>query len=86
MEFEFDTAKSASNLDKHGIDFEEAQKIWSNDNWLELCLPSIEEQRFMVVGMIGDRHWTAIVTYRAGRVRFISVRRARDLEIACYEG
>ncbi len=86
MEFEVDLAKSASNLDKHGIDFEEAQKIWSNDNWLELTLPTVEEQRSMVIGMIDGRHWTAIVTYRACRVRFISVRRARDVEIACYEG
>ena len=52
MEFEFDPAKSKSNLAKRGIDFEEAQKIWSNDNWFELSLPSIEEQRCMVVGMV----------------------------------
>ncbi len=31
-QFEYDKNKSLSNLDKHGIDFEEAQKIWENPN------------------------------------------------------
>ena len=28
-EFEFDSAKSAANRDKHGIDFVEAQQLWA---------------------------------------------------------
>ncbi|MEI9885452.1 MAG: BrnT family toxin [Rhizomicrobium sp.] len=86
MKFEFDQSKSAANKQKHGIDFEEAQKIWDNDDWLELPVPSVEEQRYVIIGMIDEKHGTAVVTYRADRIRLISVRRARDVEIACYEG
>ena len=86
MDFEFDPAKSASNLDKHGIDFETAQRIWNDENWLELTLPMTDETRHLVVGKIDGKHWAAIVAYRLDRVRIISVRRARDVEIACYEG
>jgi len=28
MDFEYDTAKSAANLSKHGIDFDRAQALW----------------------------------------------------------
>ena len=86
MEFEFDPAKSAANEQKHGIDFEQAQKLWSDDNRFELSGEFEKETRSLLVGVIDDRYWTAIVTYRAGRTRIISVRRARELEIACYEG
>lgn len=30
MEFEYDPAKSTTNLLKHGIDFEEAQSLWED--------------------------------------------------------
>ncbi len=86
MDFEFDPAKSAANKRKHGMDFEEAQRIWDDDNRLEIVAPSLKEQRHAVVGMIDGKYWTAIVTYRSSRIRLISVRRARELEIACYEG
>jgi len=86
MDFEFDPAKSASNLDKHGIDFEEAQRIWLDRNRLEVASPSLNETRQAVIGMVGAKCWTAIVTYREGRIRLISVRRAREVEVVCYEG
>jgi uncharacterized DUF497 family protein len=86
MDFEFDPAKSRSNRDKHGIDFEEAQALWKDDNLFELPVPSVEEIRLLAIGLIDDKYWTAVITYRSDRVRIISVRRARDVEIACYEG
>ena len=30
MEFEYDRSKSERNLEKHGVDFEEAQELWSD--------------------------------------------------------
>jgi hypothetical protein len=60
--------------------------VWNDGNLLEIPLTSEGEARVAAIGVIGARHWTAIVTYRADRVRIISVRRARDEEIACYEG
>lgn len=86
MNFEFDPAKSRANRAKHGIDFEEAQAIWKDDNRFELSAIEIDEPRFVVIGMIGEKHWAAVVTHRLDIVRIISVRRARDLEIECYEG
>ena len=86
MEFEYDPAKSAANLDKHGIDFKTALALWQDDNIFELVLPFEGEYRKLVIGKIEDRYWTAVITYRLTNVRIISVRRARPVEIACYEG
>ena len=36
MDFEFDPAKSAANLKKHGIDFLGAQALWSDPDRLEV--------------------------------------------------
>ena len=44
-----------------------------------------DEQRFLVVGKIGEKHWAGIVTYRNENIRIISVRRARNEEIELYE-
>jgi uncharacterized protein len=44
-----------------------------------------DEPRFVVVGMILEKHWSAVVTYRGEKVRLISVRRARAEEVAIYE-
>lgn len=85
MEFEFDEEKSRSNKDKHGIDFVEAQSLWLDEMFVEVPARTEEEQRFLVVGMISGRHWSAVITYRGERVRIISVRRARDEEVEIYE-
>lgn len=84
--FEFDPAKSASNKIKHGIDFVEAQALWRDGQRLELPtrLGAADEERWMVIGRIGIRYWTAIVTYRETSVRLISVRRSRDDEESWY--
>lgn len=83
--FEFDLRKSQSNADKHGIDFKEAQKLWSDPDILEIQAKSEDEERYLVIGMIEGKHWSAVVTYRKDNVRIISVRRARVKEIDLYE-
>jgi hypothetical protein len=85
MEFEFDPKKSASNKKKHGIDFVEAQVLWDDLDLIEVPLVTVDEQRYLIVGMINGKHWSAIITYREGRVRIISVRRSRKEEITIYE-
>jgi len=45
-----------------------------------------DEPRFLVVGTIGDRFWSAVVTHRGENVRIISVRRSRPEEVAIHEG
>lgn len=86
MEFEFDPEKSRANKEKHGIDFIEAQLLWLDSMLLEIPARTIDEPRFVIIGRIGDRHWSAVVTYREGRVRLISARRSRKEEVGLYEG
>ena len=85
MPFEFDPLKSAANKAKHGIDFIEAQALWSDVNRVELPARPTNEPRFLIVGQIKHAVWTATVTYRHEEAtRIISVRRARDSEKALY--
>ncbi|MEZ2746133.1 BrnT family toxin [Halopseudomonas bauzanensis] len=85
-EFEFDEAKSKANLDKHGIDFVAAQKLWKDPYLLEVRAKSEGEPRFLLIGKIAEKHWSAVVTYRDARIRLISVRRSRKKEVELYEG
>jgi uncharacterized protein len=86
MDFEFDLKKSDSNLERHGIDFIQAQELWLDLERIEVPAKTMEENRSMVIGRIGAKHWSAIVTYRGDKVRLISVRRSRKEEIGIYEG
>ena len=83
--FEFDAAKSESNRTKHGIDFVVAQGLWNDPMLLEIPAKTDDEPRFLVVGQMSGKHWSAVVTYRDEHVRLISVRRSRPEEIRLYE-
>lgn len=83
--FEFDPIKSEANLKKHGIDFLDAQQLWEDPDMLEIPARLSEETRFLVIGKIRCRYWSAVITYRGTGIRLISVRRARPEEIKWYE-
>ena len=85
MDFEFDPEKSQANKAKHGIDFVEAQLLWLDDMLLEIPARTSDEPRFLIIGTIGPKHWSAVVTYRQDRIRIISVRRSRKEEVEIYE-
>ncbi|MDZ4870746.1 MAG: hypothetical protein CLLPBCKN_000134 [Chroococcidiopsis cubana SAG 39.79] len=85
MKFEFDEIKSQSNREKHGIDFVEAQELWEDPQRLKIPARTEDEPRYLVVGRIGDKHWSAAIAYRNEKIRIISVRRARQEEVAMYE-
>jgi uncharacterized protein len=85
MEFEFDERKSKANKAKHGIDFVEAQALWNDVDSLEISATTRDEPRSIVVGRIGEKHWSAIITQRGERIRIISVRRSRNEERDLYE-
>lgn len=85
MDFEFDSAKSETNKNKPGIDFIDAQALWNDPDLLEIPAKTTDEPRFIVVGKIGEKHWSGIITYRNENIRIISVRRARNEEIELYE-
>ena len=83
--FEYDLAKSAANLTKHGIDFEKAQKLWDEERLIVAPACREDEERWLAVGLIEARHWTAVVTFRVHAIRIISVRRSRKNEVENYE-
>jgi uncharacterized protein len=83
--FEYDSVKSRLNKSKHGLDFEEAQLLWSDPRRVEIKASSTTESRFMVIGQVAGKCWSAIITYRENNIRIISVRRSRDDEVKVYE-
>ena len=85
MPFEFDDDKSRENKEKHGIDFNEAQKLWDDYDRLIIPIRFVDEPRFMIISKIETRLWSGIFTMRNENVRIISVRRARKEEITIYE-
>ena len=88
MNFEHDARKSKANKKKHGIDFEEAQILWNDRHIIKLpsrLLPG-EEVRFLYIGLMESKYWTAITTDREpDNMRIISVRRSRLKEVEIYE-
>jgi uncharacterized DUF497 family protein len=84
VDFEFDPAKSALNLAKHGIDFQKIQEIWNNK---VIALPSFNssEDRWLAIGRLDSRFWTVIITLRNEKIRIISARRSRKNEIKHYK-
>jgi uncharacterized DUF497 family protein len=86
MDFEFYDKKSKANKKKHGIDFIEAQKIWGDPEHIEIPARTEDEPRHLVIGKIGEKYWSAVITVRTTKIRIISVRRSRKEEIEIYEG
>jgi uncharacterized DUF497 family protein len=84
-DFEFDQAKSLANLNKHGVDFIDAQAIWQDPNLIEIKANSEDEPRSLVIGKLKGKHWSAIITFRETSIRIISVRRSRHSEEVIYE-
>jgi hypothetical protein len=82
-EFEWDEAKAASNLKKHGIDFEDAISIFEGPV-LEVRSARGSEERWKAVGMVEGVELAVIFTLREGRRRIISARRARKSEREAY--
>jgi len=86
MEFRFDEKKSESNKLKHGINFYEVQGLWDDLDLLEIPAKTVEdESRCLVIGKIGNKHWSAVITYRDDTIRIISARRFREKEVQYYE-
>lgn len=83
--FEFDEAKSQANLAKHGINFVDAQLLWDDPELLQIPAKTEDEPRYLMIGLINGKHWSAVITYRGTHIRLISVRRSRTEEVAFYE-
>lgn len=85
MGFEYDREKSAASKAKHGIDFEEAQRLWDDLALVEIPARVTDEPRIVSIGKIDGKHWSAVTTRRGENIRMISVRRSRDEEVDIYE-
>lgn len=86
MDFECDERKSLSNLEKHGVDFVDAQALWLDPALLEIPARTDDEPRYLAIGVIDSKHWSADITYRGEIVGIISVRSSREEEVVLYEG
>ena len=83
--FEWDDSKSLSNLKKHGLDFDEATKVWNDPMCVQAHLRSDSEKRWAVTGEVSKDVWlTVIITYRGKHVRIISARKASKKEVDVY--
>ncbi len=85
MKFQYDQRKSASNLKKHGINFDQAQLLWNDPDLVELAARSDDEPRSIAIARLNGQYWSAVFTYRDGEIRLISVRRSRKAEVELYE-
>jgi len=60
--------------------------LWNDPDLLEIPSKMLEdEERYIVIGKIQKKYWTAVITYRDEKIRIISVRRARKEEVILYE-
>ena len=84
MLFDYDPVNSARNRAKHGIDFEQAKRLWSGKVVTVPSLGEYGEVRYVALGVIDGKHWTAVFTRRGERIRIISVRRSRKKEVEVY--
>ena len=84
MEFEYDDKKSHIKARKHGIDFEQAKLLWTDERRLVVPARSSTESREALIDSLDDVCWTAIYTLRGSAIRIISVRRSRHEEIENY--
>jgi uncharacterized protein len=88
LRFEWDSAKAAANLAKHGVSFREAATVLRDP--LAETGPdpdqSLDEERFVTFGVsTGGRLLVVAHTDRGDTIRIISARRATAAERTIYE-
>ncbi len=88
MQFEWDDEKEKININKHGIDFETAAKVFNDENRLELFdeIHSEFEDRYITIGIIDSIAYVVMVVYteREDAIRIISARKATQQERRIY--
>jgi uncharacterized DUF497 family protein len=88
MKFEWNRAKAAANLHKHGVSFEEAASVFADA--LSHVFPDVDhsddETRFLLIGLSrSERVLVVSHTDRDDSVRIISAREATKKERKFYE-
>ena len=89
IRFEWDEAKNATNIKKHGVSFDEAQTVFLDENAIRYFDPdhSQDEDRFIMLGM--SFKLRVLVVCHCFRlsdsiIRLISARRANRKESQDY--
>ena len=72
-------------LSKDGIDFEITKGLWLDENRIEIEASHPIENRYIIIGKLQGKLWTAVYTIREGVIRIISIRRSREKEAKLYE-
>ncbi len=85
MVFEYNENKSKANERKHGLNFKEAQVLWEDPECVIIPAKTVGESRFLLIGRLEKKIWSAIFTVRDQNIRIISVRRARKNEEGIYK-
>ena len=88
LNFEWDTKKGESNVNKHGVSFEEASTVFGDPFSLTIDDPlhSAAELRVVQIGMSHKNRLLVVVfTERRNNIRIISARNATKKERRYYE-
>lgn len=86
--FEWDEKKAKINIQKHGINFEEAASIFQDETSLTMkdAIHSMDEERFIDIGLSSkERILVVAYTERGNNIRIISCRKATPTERKAYE-
>ena len=80
--FEWDDSKAARNYTKHSVSFEEATGVFDDPFAIEELddREAYDEERFSLIGIVGNRLLKVIYTERGERIRIISARKATKRE------
>jgi uncharacterized DUF497 family protein len=89
LRFEWDPKKAAVNRQKHGVSFEDAQSVFTDERARLIDDPdhSGDEERFLLLGLSGTLRLLVVAhCYRAegNVIRIISARKATREEQAYY--
>ena len=85
MAFEWDATKNTANLAKHGIDFQDAVRIFEGPVLEKIdSRRNYGEERIVAVGMVEGLELYVVYTIRGGRRRINSARRANKHEREAY--
>jgi uncharacterized DUF497 family protein len=85
MRFEWDENKRLRNLEKHGLDFQDAGAVFQERHVIVPSKHTGNEQKFLAIGALEDRFVTVVYTMRGKNLRIISFRRARYGERQKYQ-
>lgn len=86
MKIEFDAAKDAANIAKHGVSLAFGARVFDDaDRLLIASIREIDgEERFKAIGIVDGKLYTAVHVWRGTAVRFLSVRRSNAGEARAY--